>query len=177
MARKSVAKWLKRIEDTFSGPTGVVGESILRLEVRETELFNSLFKTFSGYVRLLDAFLGFYVETLELIGKRRDQKWPDKIPVITAFHIPTLWRFRASNIVFWKGYCIDAVGLLRGVLENALSIIALNKGVITMENAFADVPIQRIKNGDTDWQERIRRGIRKTDNKVCEALIGNLKVK
>lgn len=172
MVKKDVAKWQRRIEDTFCGPTGVVGESIFKLEEREQTLFNFLVNTFCGYVRLMDAFLGFYTETLELIKERQERKWPDKVPVITAIHIPTFWRFRASYIIFWRGYFIDAVGLLRGVLENALTIIALNKDVVTVENAFADISNEKIKNGKVDWRE-IKTGVKKTENKIRDALLGN----
>jgi len=172
LARKDVAKWLRRIEDTFSGQTGIVGEGMLKLEQREAELFKSLFNTFRGYVHLMDSFFGFYIETFEFIKKRQVRKWPDRVAVITAIHIPTLWRFRASYTVFWKGYFIDAVGLLRGVLENALSIIALNKGVITAKNAFLDISEEKIKSGKVDWRET-KLGRERTDNKIRDALLGN----
>lgn len=35
MDKKDVAKWQRRIEDTFAGPAGIVGESIFKLEERD----------------------------------------------------------------------------------------------------------------------------------------------
>lgn len=171
MTKEVVAKWRRRIEDTFHGPAGIVGESVLKLEKNENALYEFLLNNFCGYVRLMDAFLGFYIETLDLIKRRQLRKWPNKLPVITAFHIPTLWRFRASYTTFWKGYYIEATGLLRGVFENALTIIALNKDIITTRNAFSDIAEQKIRNGKIDMRE-IRLGIKKTDSRIRDKLLG-----
>lgn len=172
MAKKDVAKWQRRIKDTFAGPAGIVGESICKLEGREKALSDFLYNRLCGYVSLMDAFFGFYTDTLELTKKRQDTKWPSRIPVITAFHIPTFWRFRASYIIFWKGYFIDAFGLLRGVLENALSIIALDKDIITAKTAFSDIPEEKMKSGNIDPRE-IKLGRTRTDNRIRNALVGS----
>jgi len=161
LVNKNVAKWQKRIEDTFFGPSGVVGESIFKLKQNEDTLerryvqnedtlFNLLFKDFRGYAYLMDAFFGFYADTFELIKKRQERKWPNKISLITGIHVPTFWRFRASYIIFWKGYFVDAIDLLRSILENALTIIALNKDIITVENAFGDIHKEKLINGKID---------------------------
>jgi len=171
MAKEAVAKWQRRIEDIFHGSAGIVGESVLKLKKRENALYEFLLNNFCGYVRLMDAFLGFYIETLDLIKRRQQKKWPNRLPVITAFHIPTLWRFRASYIVFWKGYYIEGTGLLRGVFENALTIIALNKDIITIKNAFSDIPEQKIQTGKIDMGE-IRLGIKRTDSRIRNKLLG-----
>lgn len=173
MAKEAVAKWQRRIEDIFHGPAGIVGESVLKFGRKENALYEFLLNNFCGYVRLMDAFLGFYIETLDLIKRRQERKWSNKLPVITAFHIPTLWRFRASYIIFWKGYYIEATGLLRGVFENALTIIALYyKDIITTKNAFSDIPEQKIQTGKIDMRE-IRLGIKRTDSRIRNKLLGS----
>lgn len=173
MVEDRVTKWQHRIEETFRGPSGIVGERLLKLKNVESQIFEYMLERFSGYVRLMDAFLDFYIETLQNVATRERSKWTTMISVLSGIHIPTFWRFRASYLIFWDGYFIDAVSLLRAILENVLQISALKHEIITLDEVFGKLKSEDSKNlSEEEAYKLIRKNIKKSDTKVYSQLIG-----
>lgn len=173
MEKDKVANWQDRIYETFQESSGIVGERLLKLRDVEVQLTQDLLGRFHGYVNLMDAFLDFYIETLQKSAARRDSKWPEITPVFTAIQIASFWRFRASYLIFWDGYFIDAVSLLRAIFENVLQIAALKLRIITIDDVFGKLKTNQSKKLS---EEKIHKIIRKhvfaSDKIVYSQMIG-----
>jgi hypothetical protein len=89
MRPEEVAAWQARLEDTFKGPSGVIGERLLKLQRIEQTLGAQLTSTFVGYLSLMDSFLDFYMESIQLMAGRRKEQWPE---LARAFRRPTRTR-------------------------------------------------------------------------------------
>lgn len=174
MNKERIAKWQKRIDDAFVGKGGIVGgDHLMDLIKHEQAMSRHLMRHFRGYLRLMDAFFDFYVETLRKTSAREETKWPEKIIIFTLTHVATLWRFRASYSCFWNGYYEDAKGLLRAVLENALAIAALQWQIIEIKELFGDgASLQRSNLSEEKIYKLIRKRISECDKKVRSAMIG-----
>jgi hypothetical protein len=174
MDKEQIDKWVNRIDDTFVGKGGIVGgDHLVDLIKHEKGMSPYLIGKFHGYVRLMDSFFDFYIETLREASARKETKWPEEIIIFTLTHIATLWRFRSSYLVFWNGYYIDAKSLLRAVLENALNIAALQSGVITIKEMFGNVALARKKyRSEEEINKVIQRRISACDRKVRSQMIG-----
>ena len=59
ISEETITKWQERIEETFHGPKGIVGERLLDLNDIEDEVYSEIVSYYKGYVMLMDAFLGF----------------------------------------------------------------------------------------------------------------------
>jgi len=173
MNNSNITKWQRRIEKTFHGKLGIVGERLLKLESNEKLLAKKLTARFSGYVCLMDAFLDFYLETLQLLNSRKSSEWTKMQAVITGIHVPTFWRFRASYLIFLDGYLIDAASLLRAIFENTLQIVALKLEIISIDEVFGKLKVEKSQNlNDKEIYKLIRDYTIKSDNKVRAQLIG-----
>lgn len=173
MKPEEVAAWQERLEENFKGPSGVIGERLLKLQRIEQTLGAQLTSTFVGYLTLMDSFLDFYMESIELTAGKRKEQWPELTPFITATHITTFWRFRASYLIFWSGYFIDALSLLRSVFENVLQIAALRHGIITLADAFGGLTVEEASQMSPDEvAKRIRNNIVKADKAVRDNFLG-----
>lgn len=173
MNSNKIAKWQHRIEKKFCGELGVVGERLLKLKSIENQLAEELIKKFSGYVCLMDAFLDFYLETLQIVARRTSSKWIEVKAVMTGIHVPTFWRFRAGYIIFWDGYFIDALSLLRAIFENILQIVALEFGIISVDEVFGKLKVENSRNlTDNEIHRLIRKYTRNSDRNVRTQIIG-----
>jgi len=122
----------------------------------------------------MDAFFDFYIETHRQIAARRETKWPDNTVVFSLMHLATLWRFRTSYIVFWKGYFVDANSLLRAVLGNVFQISALHSGTITIREMFGDGSIRNANNLSVEQKDKlVQQRISNCDRKVRSWMIGD----
>jgi len=52
MEKDSIAKWQRRIEQTFKGPNDIVGERVLNINAIENDLQTYMINKFTGYVTL-----------------------------------------------------------------------------------------------------------------------------
>jgi hypothetical protein len=175
MDEDQMAEWAERIDTAFMGEGGIVGgDHLMDLTKHEEAMSKHLMRQFRGYLRLMDAFFDFYVETLRETSRREETKWPDKIIVFTLTHVATLWRFRASYSCFWKGYYEDARSLLRAVLENAFLIAALQRQIIEIKELFGDgASLQRSNISEEKIYKLIRKRISECDKKVRSTMIGH----
>ena len=173
MNPEEVAAWQKRLEETFRGPTGIVGERLLKLEGVEHTLGTHLTSTFVGYLTLMDSFFDFYLESIHLTAARKKESWPEITPFVTATHITAFWRFRASYLIFWKGYFIDGLSLLRSVFENVLQIAALKHGCLKLDQVFGGIKVDEAAELPPEKVAKIlRTNIIACDKAVRDKLIG-----
>lgn len=168
-----ITKWQEKIEENFHGPKGIVGERLLNLMDIEDEVHSEIVNFYKGYVRLMDAFLDFYMESIDSLSSRKANDWSSKNVLITVFHIATFRRFRASYQLFWRGYFIDGMSLLRAIFENVLQIVSINNGLISVDDVFGNLKIEDSKGiSIEEMQKTIRKNILEIDKKVNENLIG-----
>jgi len=168
-----VAKWLKKIEETFTGPSGVIGERGLLLQQKEKYNYEYLITQFKGYVRLMDAFFDFIIDTLNNISINKETKDKEMLAFSTSLQIITFWRFRASYNIFWQGYFIDALSLLRSVLETTFQIAALEVNVIKLDDIFGNLRKNMFEEMSEEAIKRIlNTNLSKTDKKVNDYLYG-----
>jgi hypothetical protein len=173
MEEDKIAKWQQRLEETFIGPRGIVGERILRFDEIEQEIFNLMIKKFKGHNVLMDSFLDFYIETLENVAARKKTNWPTIKMFFTAVHIATLWRLKSSYSLFWHGYFAEAISLLRAVFENALDMAALKLNIITLEERLSKLTSKDAESlSDKEQAELVRKYNFQNDRKVKRYLIG-----
>lgn len=167
-----IQEWQNKIISNFSGPSGIVGEKLLALTEIENQITEQLIGTFHGYVRLMDAFFDFYIDSLQNLTSIK--KWTENRAILTVIHVPTFWRFRSSYLLFWKGYFIDATSLLRAVLENVFNIAALNHNIITIDDIIGHIKVDN-KSNNLSYEEIIRlinQHSKTCDNKVISFLMG-----
>ena len=173
MSKEVISKWQERIEETFHGPKGIVGEKLQDLMVIEDEVGVELVTYYKGYVRLMDSFLDFYMESIDHLSSREAVDWSKKDVLTTVFHIATFRRFRASYKLFWSGYFIDGLSLLRAIFENVLQIVSVYNERISIDDVFGNLKIEDSKDMSIEEiQKTLRTNIFKTDKKVSENLIG-----
>jgi hypothetical protein len=125
-----IARWQTRLEDGFAGPKGIVGERAVELNNAEQRHELVLVGTFRGFVRLMDSFFDFYIQTL-IEGHALDDP-PHTLYSATCY--ATFRRFRAAYLIFWRGYPDEASALLRAVWENVLYLGAAMHKVIRLED-------------------------------------------
>ncbi len=156
---------LGRLEDAFAGPNGVCGERVLALIEMEDRHSNALIGTFRGYVRLMDAFFDFFIQTM-----MESHKQPVP-PLLSAIYLSNFWRLRASHSAFWRGYYYDASALLRGVWENVLYVGAAAHGSIHLNELF-ELP-SGIDVKDTEaLSKALHRRNQSVDSKIRSVMIG-----
>jgi hypothetical protein len=130
--RKAVARWIMRIQNTFRGPSGYSGHRVLLMQEAEKAHAACLFNAKGGYATIIDAFIDFYMQTIEEAYKHSPQPSAFKF----ALFIASLQRFRSSYNTFWDGYYFDAASHLRPLFENLLNYGALINGYITEQELF-----------------------------------------
>ena len=170
-----VAIWQRKLEETFIGPQGIVGERLLKFAEIEKEISHKVNQQFKGHDVLMESFLDFYLETLENVALRKKTMWPEIIKFFTAVHIATLWRFKSSFSLFWDGYFVEAISLQRAVFENALDMAALKLNIITIEQRLGKLTSKDAeKLSDKEQAKLVRKYTSTNDKKVRENIIGNM---
>lgn len=173
MEQDKIAKWQRRIEETFELESGKAKMSLQKLELIEIRLSQELSERMSGHLCIMDALLAFYIETFEHVAARRDSKWPEMTHVLTVVHIANFWRLRASYLLYKNGYFVDAGSLLRAVFENVLQIAAVKLDIITIDEVFGKLKTEDAKNLTKEEIERlIRKYTFESDSKVKALLVG-----
>lgn len=172
---QDVSSWLSKLEQAFAGSSGMVGQRLAELMKHEQDLSERHVTRFKGYVVVMDAFFDFCLQTFQLAARRDKTQWTDNLPLLTAIHISTMWRFRSSYILFWKGYYVDAQGLLRAVFENAIQLSAFQKGIIGITEVTGldlGAPTGQDQPTSNELYRRMNDRARETDSKVRQAILG-----
>ena len=130
----TVSEWQKRLSDTFT-VNGLVGGSLLAVHNSEDAAGNYLVNTFRGQNVLLDSFQGFFIDTLTLANEQiKTNGWPkDRInyPVAMAYFFNLFRRCRACEILYLKGYPLDAYALMRDIKDRTFMLSGVAHNLIT----------------------------------------------
>jgi len=104
--RISVEEWNKRHADSFSF-NGQIGGNLISVDDAELHAGHQIIERFPRQSVLLDSFMGFFLETLELSGERvMSAGWPADGPhyaAMFAYFSNLFRRFRCCDILFMKG--------------------------------------------------------------------------
>lgn len=171
---KDVERCLQKLEASFKGPNGLVGERVTLLDKKyEPEFGYHLSSKWKGFICVMDCLLDYYIYTFELLVNREKEIQQDKV-FITTVHASTFWRLRSSYILFIKGYIIDALSLIRAIFENAMMLAGLGMGVITIDDVFGQLKSRDVAGiSRENAEKKIYNNIRNTDKKLYKYLIGS----
>jgi len=128
---------------------------------------------YKNYHSAINVFLKFYLISLNLSLHRNKENWTKKEAMLTGINTVTFWRFRASYLIFKKGYPVESISLLRGIFENILTTCALLKNIINTENTFTDLPANIDLSNKELVAKELRKGTVKLNDRIKKALIGN----
>ena len=130
----TVAEWQKRLADTFT-VNGLVGGSLLRVHNSEDAAGNYLVRTFRGQNVLLDSFQSFFIDTLTLANEQlKANGWPKNrinYPVALASFFNLFRRCRACEVLYLKGYPLDAYALMRDIKDSIFMVAGVAHNTIT----------------------------------------------
>lgn len=132
-----------------------------------------LMQKYKKFHSTMQTFLKFYLMSLNLSINRNKENWTKKEAWLTGINTVTFWRFRASYLIFKKGFPVESISLLRGIFENILTTNALLKDIVNTENVFADLPPNiDLLNKELVAQE-LKKGAFKLNKRVKSTIIGN----
>jgi len=165
---------IKRLADSFT-VNGVIGGRLQAVHEDEDDVGNQLVERFRGQHVLMDSFLAFFVETLDIV--RRDiavNGWPKD-----AMHYSIAWtcysnlfrRFRACELLSMKGYPLDAYSLMRDIKDRAFMLAGVAHNFATFPQIIG--AIQLPSPADRDEYGKKSTKVRKDiEQKVSQRLIG-----
>jgi hypothetical protein len=172
MKKKDSKEWLNRLTTEFYDASGfLLGTNYLDLINNEKILENDLKSNYYyGFSKLMPAFFNFCIDTYLYLTNQKIKNLPYKNILYNIIHIPTFWRFRASYLIFWKGYYVSAAELLRGVIENLFTIIAVENKLIPEKDAV--MYYSDMKENEKITYKEIEKRIRKRDDIIKNVLYG-----
>ena len=161
----------KRLIDTFPA----ANSSIRGVVEDEDEVGRQLAQQFPGQYALMDAFQGFYIDTLDFV--RRDianNGWPKGAPyysVAWLYHSNLFRRFRACENLVRKGYPLDGYALMRDIKDRALMLAGIAHNIATFPQIMGAVelppPTDRHEYGKKSTKIR-----KDTEQRVTHRLMG-----
>ena len=167
--KDEIGKWQERLESTFRGPTGIVGERVLHLcQVEELHRCQIIKKT-RGFTTLMDSFMDFAAMTVEEASSHGHT-----LNVCNfAFNCVAVQRLRVGLKLFYDGYYFDAATHLRTVYEISLYLAAVLRGHFGFDELLS--PKKPIDYENTPEKEVL--GIhlqhrRKVDRQVRQRMLG-----
>jgi hypothetical protein len=145
-------------------------ESKLIMDSWEKKNEEYLIQKYKNFHLTMQTFLKFYLMSLNLSLNRNKENWTKKEAWLTGINTVTFWRFRASYLIFKKGFPVESISLLRGIFENILTINALLRDIVNTENVFVDLPpnidllnmelvAKELTNGTINLNKKVRNTI------------------
>lgn len=171
MKKNDSEEWLNRLKSEFYDDGFLLSTNYLDLINNEKILANDLKSNYYyGFSKLMPAFFSFCIDTYLCLTNRKIKNLPYKYILYNIIHIPTFWRLRASYMIFLKGYYVSAAELLRGVIENLFTIIAVENKLIPEKDAV--MYYSDMKENEKITYKEMEKRIRKTDDIIKSALYG-----
>jgi len=139
------------------------------------EKFNEkyLMQKYKNYDPTIQTFLKFYLMSLSLSLYRNKENWTKKEAMLTGISTITFWRFRASYLIFKKGFPVESISLLRGIFENILTINALLRDIVNTENVFAEISPDIDFSNKALVAKELKKGTFKLNRKIKNTIIGD----
>ena len=164
-------EWLNRLKTEFYDDGSLLSTNYLNLinneKILESDLKSNYYYEFS---KLMPAFFDLCIDTYIRLANRKIENLPFKNILFNIIHIPTFWKLRASYMIFWKGYYVSAAGLLRAVIENLFTLIAVENKLVPEQDAV--MYYSDLKENEKIDHKEIEKRIRKRDNMIREAFFG-----
>jgi hypothetical protein len=169
----TVAEWQKRLADTFT-VNGLVGGSLLSVQSSEDTAGSYVVRTFRGQAFLLDSFLSFLVDTLKLANQQVSANgWPQDRPHYSVAHIyffNLFRRCRACEILYNKGYPLDAYALMRDIKDRAFLLAGVAHNMITFSGVIG-APATPI-NDPKDYKKKTTQNRKAAEHRITNRLMG-----
>jgi hypothetical protein len=169
----SVDQWHKRLADTFK-VNGVVGGHLQIVYDAEDRVTDYLIKTLRGQDALLCSFQSFFIETLTLakedINARGWLKHAPNYSVALAAFFVLFRRFRACEILYAKGYPLDAYALMRDVKDRAFLFAGVAHNITTFGKILG-LPAKQPTNSAT-YSKETTQNRKNNEHRVMRAMTG-----
>ncbi len=148
-------------------------ESKLIMDSWEKDNEKYLMQKYKNYDPAIQTFLKFYLMSLNLSLHRNKENWTKKEAMLTGISTITFWRFRASYLIFKKGFPVESISLLRGIFENILTTNALLRDIINTENVFAEISPDIDFSNKALVAKELKKGTFKLNKKIKNTIIGD----
>lgn len=159
---------LAQLYSEIAGGSGFIGEEALRSRKEaETAVGESILRNYWGQIYFGDAYHQFYTDTLREIGKHFSAQAPRLLQHFFIWHVVSANRHYAIFDLFRRGYYYEAISLARSLWETALTMAALNKGLVTLEDVYGGTSISGKKIDEREMKTRVE----ETDRKIQKNLI------
>lgn len=165
---------INRLADNFT-VNGVIGGLLQGVHEAEDHAGNQLVEEFPGHRALLESFLAFFVETLDIVGRKVIiNGWPkdaENYIVVWACYSTLFRRFRACELLSRKGYPLDAYSLMRDIKDRAFSLAGVAHNITTFPTIIGAVesPPPATRNEYLKKRTKVRKDV---EQKVTRFLIG-----
>ncbi len=166
-------EWQDRLEKTFSGPSGIIGERLQEASAAERFLGAKYVLTLAGFPLLTESYLEFACETLQAIAAPGPHPRNLEDQFLVAAHLYAWRRARASYQLYLQTFHAESVSLLRGIWELTNSMIAVKKSVVSVGELFGGSP--EATPMPDDPKERLRemkRVIQSAEGRVHTYVLG-----
>jgi hypothetical protein len=173
---EQVAKWQRRLEETFSF-NGVVGGRLLPAIMRMEDLCGLQYvQSYTGHRILTDAFLDFFAITLSETTSRVSQNdWPRDMAnykTCLLFFLTLFRTMRAAEVLAVNGHALDGYALLRNAKEQVLCLGA----IASAQSSFAAVLGSKGLPADRKWTaaeyEQARRNRESEERRIQDLMLG-----
>lgn len=132
-------------------------------EAAERSVLETHNREFWGLLCLGDALHHFYRGTLDLVGRKIAESALDEAQILMSqWHVVSFNRFAAAFDLMARGYYFEAMVLARDLWEIALSLAALRRTVVSVEELLASKASTSLEAEELS---------RKADQKVRRVLI------
>ncbi len=169
----TVAEWQRRLGDTFT-VNGLVGGSLLTVFDAEDAAGNYLVNTFRGQNVLLDSFQSFFIDTLALTSDQiKTNGWPKErlnYPVAFACFFNLFRRCRACEILYMKGYPLDAYALMRDIKDRVFMLAGVAHNMITFSGIIG-APRTPLSNSK-EYSKQSTKNRKDAEHRITNRLIG-----
>lgn len=161
------------LADTFT-VNGLVGGSLLTVHSAEDGAGDYLVDTFRGQNVLLDSFQSFFIDTLTLTNDQiRSGGWPkdrNNYPVALVYFFNLFRRCRACEILYMKGYPLDAYALMRDIKDRAFVLAGLAHNMITFSGIMG-APATPVSDAK-EYKKQSTKNRKETEHRVTNGLMG-----
>lgn len=139
------------------------------LERRQSEgnVIAAVTDNYWGFVFLGDAIYQFYLDTLREVSARLATATVTRmLELFTHWHLVSLSRYSAAFDLFARGYYFESATLARGLWETALTLAALKRQVVSLEDVFGESA-----QGEESSARQIFDRMRRIDSRIQRSLI------
>jgi hypothetical protein len=152
---------------------GVVGGHLSDVLDRERAVGEQVVSTFRGQNTLIDSFQSFFIETLHLALQRvLECSWPSSpsnYPLAFAYFRILFRRYRACEVLFYKGYPLDGYSLLRDIKDRTFLLAGVAHNMTTFPDIMGELPPLSDKR---EWKKKSTRARKDAENRISRRLLG-----